>query len=167
MLNRMPTCWICDLGLNKSTSVLPGSSTPKLRMKAHIPYVYIGDYDTVRESQPASLASSGAYFYFESKIKTLICFHYLEFVIVCADPSPFETQEEIEIGECSLRLVSQRKLRNKKGRMVIHLKLEKRLKLVMLTEVGKELKLEIAFFLLWVSQRTLRQRKRTMVIQSL
>ncbi|XP_070674453.1 uncharacterized protein [Malus domestica] len=109
----------------------------------------------------------------------------LEFVIVCADPSPFETQEEIEIGECSLRLVSQRKLRNKKGRMVIHLKLEKRLKLVMLTEVGKELKLEIVkrqllfdvsvesldckcslrlSFLVWVSQRTLRQRKRRMVI---
>ncbi|CAN6560489.1 unnamed protein product [Malus baccata var. baccata] len=123
MLNRMPTCWICDLGLNKSTSVLSGSSTPKLRMKAHIPYVYIGDYDTVRESQPASLASSGAYFYFESKIKTLICFHYLEFVIVC--------------GNLQLKLYENAWV------MVIHLKLEKRLKLVMLTEVGKELKLEI------------------------
>ncbi|TQE02713.1 hypothetical protein C1H46_011686 [Malus baccata] len=58
MLNKMPACSSCDLGLNRSISVLLGSSTPKLRMKAHTPYVYIGDYDTVRESQPASLASS-------------------------------------------------------------------------------------------------------------
>ncbi|KAB2599440.1 hypothetical protein D8674_009711 [Pyrus ussuriensis x Pyrus communis] len=28
--------------------------------RAHIPYVYIGDYNTFRESQPASLASSAS-----------------------------------------------------------------------------------------------------------